>query len=192
MGFCILVARYNENVDWAFFFQNEIQNVIIYNKGTELNNCSNQILLTNVGREGHSYYKYIYENYFNLEDYTIFLQGNPFDHSPNIIKKLYAIINDRDLKIDFEFLSEIILECNLSGCKYHSNIPLKEVYEKIFNEKNENKEFKFGMGAQFIVSKAKILQRPQSFYLNIIELLQHDIDPIEGYVVERFHQMIFE
>jgi hypothetical protein len=188
MSFCILVARYNENIDWT----KQFPNIIIYNKGTELTNDFNQVLLTNVGREGHSYYKYIYDNYFNLEDYTIFLQGNPFDHSPNLINKLNRIINDPDFKINFEFLSEMIDECNLSGCKYHSGLPLKEVYEKIFNEKIESKEFIFGRGAQFIVSKAKILQRPQSFYLNIIELLQHDISPIEGYVVERFHQMIFE
>ena len=30
----------------------------------------------------------------NLEDYTIFLQGNPFDHSPNIISNLNYYINN--------------------------------------------------------------------------------------------------
>jgi hypothetical protein len=188
MGITILVARFNEDIEWT----KQFSNVILYNKGNELPNDFNQILIENVGREGHSYYKYIYENYSNLEDYTIFLQGNPFDHSPNIINTLNKYIFNQDLKIDFEFISENILDCNLSGCIYHDDLPLKEVYEKIFNEKNEIKEFKFGSGAQFIVSKAKILQRPETFYLNIYELLQYDINPIEGFVIERFHQMIFE
>ena len=51
-------------------------------------------MLDNVGREGHTYYKYIVDNYDNLKDYTCFLQGNPFDHSPNIIDNLHRCIED--------------------------------------------------------------------------------------------------
>lgn len=47
-----------------------LSNVIIYNKGTP-QRC-NQILLNNVGREGHTYYKHICDNYDNLADYTFF------------------------------------------------------------------------------------------------------------------------
>jgi hypothetical protein len=63
--------------------------------------------------------------------------------------------------------------------------------EKLFDERKEYMEFKFGAGAQFIVSKKKILQRPKEFYLKIIEMLDNDINPIEGYVIERFHNLIF-
>ncbi len=52
-------------------------------------------------------------------------------------------------------------------------------------------KFKFGAGAQFIVSKKNILQRPKEFYLKIIEMLENDINPIEGFVIERFHKLIF-
>jgi hypothetical protein len=79
--------------------------VIIYNKGQKLNDEYNQVFLNNVGREGHIYYKYIYDN---LQNYTIFLQGNPFDHSPNIIVNLNKYINNDELNIDFDFLSEDI------------------------------------------------------------------------------------
>jgi hypothetical protein len=44
----------------------------------------NESFLTNVGREGHTFFKYIYDNYDNLDDYTIFLQGHPYDHSPDL------------------------------------------------------------------------------------------------------------
>ena len=50
----------------------------------------------------------------------------------------------------------------------------------------------FGTGAQFIVSKQNILNRPTEFYFKIVELLQNDINPIEGFVIERFHKIIFE
>ena len=187
MNFCIVVARYNENLEWTKNFLN----VIVYNKGNPLSDDFNQKLLNNLGREGHTYYKHIYDNYDNLADYTIFLQGNPFDHSPNIISNLNKYVNNTNLSIDFEFLSECVLDCNLTDCRYHSGLPLIDTYEKIFGERNKNMEFKFGAGAQFIVSKKKILQRPKEFYLKIIEMLNKDINPIEGFVIERFHKLIF-
>jgi len=187
MNFNIVVARYNENIEWT----KQFSNVIIYNKGKPLIDYSNQFFLNNVGRESHTYYKHIYDKYDNLAEYTVFLQGNPFDHSPNIISNLNNYINNKELDIDFEFLSERILSCNIKKCEYHPVLPLIETYEKIFGEKKDNINFLFGAGAQFIVSRKKILQRPKEFYLNIIKILETNIDPIEGYVIERFHKLIF-
>ena len=71
MNICIVVARYNENLEWIKNFSN----VIIYNKGDELTEDYNnykQVKLNNVGREGHTFYKHICDNYDNLADYTIF------------------------------------------------------------------------------------------------------------------------
>lgn len=185
----IIVARYNENVEWTTQFPN----VLIYNKGNKLEEDGyNEILLNNVGREGHTYYTYIYDNYDNLEDYSVFLQGNPFDHSPHIIDTLNNIyINNEELDIKFNFLSEDIIPCNLSGCNYHANLPLIDVYEKLFNERRTCMDFIFGGGAQFIVSKKQILKRPKSFYLEIIKLLENEVSPINGYVIERFHELFF-
>jgi hypothetical protein len=183
----IIVARYNENVEWT----KQFQNVLIYNKGNELEKDYDQRMLNNVGREGHTYYKYIYDNYDNLEDYTIFLQGDPFPHSPNLINNLLDILSSENLNVDFKFLSETILDSNLFGCFYNNNLPLSKVYEKLFNEKKDYMDFVFGAGAQFIVSKNQILKRPRSFYLKIVELLQNEVNPIEGYVIERFHKLIF-
>jgi len=61
MTFCIVVARYNENIEWT----KQFTNVIIYNKGEKLEDEFYQVFLNNVGREGHTYYKYIYDNYEN-------------------------------------------------------------------------------------------------------------------------------
>jgi len=188
MNFRIVVARYNENIEWT----KQFPNVIIYNKGNQLNDDYNEILLNNVGREGHTYYTYIYDNYDILEDYTIFLQGNPFDHSPNIINHLNQYINNKELNIGFKFLSERIITSSFNGSRYHRRIPLIDIYEKLFNERKEDMNFTFGAGAQFIVSKKNILKRPKEFYLKIIEILQHHINPIEGFVIERFHKIIFE
>jgi hypothetical protein len=67
-----------------------------------------------------------------------------------------------------------------------------DTYEKIFDKKREDMIFNFGIGAQFIVSKKTILKKPITFYYKIVEILQNEINPIEGFVIERFHKLIFE
>ena len=192
MPICIVIARYNEDIEWS----EQFLNVVIYNKGCKLesNKMYNEVLLDNVGREGHTYYKYICDNYDNLEDYIVFLQGTPFDHSPNIIQNLWSIINNIDslpLHNGFGFLSELLLCCNLDGSCEPYVLPLVDTYKRLFDEEKNSMEFVFGQGAQFIVSKQKILERPREFYLKIVKMLEYGISPIEGYVIERFHGVIF-
>lgn len=57
--------------------------------------------------------------------------------------------------------------------------------------KIDNHECIFGAGAQFIVSKSKILKNNKAFYENIVKLLEYDVNPLEGYDIERFHKYIF-
>ena len=190
MSFSIVVARYIENVEWT----KQFQNVIIYNKGEKLNDNYNELFLNNVGREGHTYYKHICDNYENLSDYTIFLQGNPFDHSPNIISNINKYINDEELNIDFEFLSERVDDHTLGHwvrlvgqCRY-----IVKTWERIFDTTTDNnQECIFGLGAQFIVSKDTILKRPKEFYENIVSILEYSVNPDEGHDVERLHKYIF-
>ena len=186
----IVVARYNENIEWT----KQFPNVIIYNKGQKIENGYNEVFLNNVGREGHTYYKYICDNYDNLEDYTIFLQGRPFDHSPNIILNLNKYINNTKLNIDFEFLSESIHYSSIDRqcSKYWQCKNIQKTWERVFSVNCGNNECIFGAGAQFIVSKNKIYKNPKKFYENIVKILEYTIDPLEGYDIERFHKYIFD
>lgn len=188
----IVVSRYNEDIKWTYQFPN----VIIYNKGPPLSDL-NVIPLENVGREGHTYYQYIVDHYDDLDNFTVFLQGNPFDHSPNIIQTLWDYFYERKVCSEFDFLSECIYRTSIFRCPYWKKIPMKRVYDRIFHKvrppKIENKQgwFSFGCGAQFIVSRERIRCRPREFYLNIIKLLEYNSDPIEGHAIERYHTLIF-
>jgi hypothetical protein len=183
----IIVARYNENMDWT----KQLSNVIIYNKGAPLR-LKNEIMLPNVGREGHTYYQYIYDNYDQLDDHTVFLQGNPFDHSPNIIGQLRSLSANLSTT-HFKLLSKQVLDCHLQhGDIGDQTLPLLDIYHKLFHRSRSSMTFTFGAGAQFVVSKQSILKKPKEFYLQIIKLLEYDINPMEGFVIERFHPLIFE
>jgi Protein of unknown function (DUF3431) len=186
----IIVARYNEDISWINQIKS-LKDIIIYNKGRPLN-IENEIMMENVGREGHTFYKYIYDHYDELDDYTIFIQAYPFDHLPNIILILNQLIDNEDkLNITFQPLSTKLLSCNLVECKYHKGLPLYKTYHYLFGKPKHNIKYLFGPGGQFIVHKLEILRHPKEFYLKIINLLSTSINPIEGYVIERFHSIIF-
>ncbi len=186
----MVIARYKENIDWA----KKYDNVIIYNKGEKMEayNGHTVIELPNFGREGHTYYKYICDNYDNLDDYTIFLQGYPFDHSVNLISNLEQHLDN--ICMDFVYLSDYIVNSSLNEqkrnhCYLCCNI--HTIFEHLFEKKVENHECIFGAGAQFIVSKNKILMNPKEFYEKIVKLLDNKNDPIEGHSIERFHKYVF-
>jgi hypothetical protein len=181
----IVVARYNEDPQWTQLFPN----VVLYNKGAPLGSLYTEIFLPNVGREAHTFYHHIYENYHFLPDYTAFLQGSPFHHSPNVIHTLWKYMITPPTQA-FEHISETLFDSNLSGCSHHPGLPMQEVYEKIFQEKKTELPLMFGGGAQFIVSREAIQRRPREFYLRIVNLFDTMCTP-EACVLERLHPLIF-
>lgn len=98
------------------------------------------------------------------------------------------------MNIDFEFLSEDIQHTtfDIEISKHRQCKNIHNTWERVFGVNIGNQELVFGAGAQFIVSKKKILKNTKEFYFNIIKMLDYDIDPLEGYDIERFHNVIFK
>lgn len=71
----IVIIRYNEDVSWAEC----LDNVIIYNKGTLIDSKHKVVNLPNLGMYHASQFYHCIENYDNLADKTLFIQGNPWD-----------------------------------------------------------------------------------------------------------------
>ena len=188
----VIVARYNENMDWV----NELKHkTIIFNKGEPFSHNATIQCLPNLGKEGHTFYHYIYENYNSLDDYTFFLQGDPFDHCSDVIER---INNFEKNPVNFDFLASSIHLVSLSNDELTDdnnkiyNIPNCLVYNHIFDVYNiEDFKYNFGVGGQFVVSKQKILSNPRELYGKIVKLLSRTKMPIEGYVIERFPSLIF-
>ncbi len=83
----IVVARYNENIDWI---NNLKGDVAIYNKGNDFPWDFPRNDVVNFGREADAYVTAILDFYDRLKDYdrVIFLQGHPFDHSKSLLEKI--------------------------------------------------------------------------------------------------------
>ena len=186
----IVISRFEEDLRWTHCFNPA--DIIVFNKGKSYVHGAH--VLDNVGREGHTYFHYIVNNYDNLPENICFLQGYPFDHSPNLFQNLSKIMQQPELKNGFQYLSENFYTCNLLYCKQHPNLPLFDTYVKLFENSSISKtqDIQFGSGAQFVVSRENILQRPKSFYVKLVKMLSSARNPIEGYVIERFQKLIFD
>jgi len=198
----IVISRYKEDISWANGLSHDCH-VLIYDKSGEpcvssavLPTVLPTVSLANVGREGHTYAYHILTHYDTLDDYTVFLQGYPFDHSPQLETQLREI-RDRiaqGTQPDFQYVSQRVLFSNLERCPYDITLKMIPVYEKVFGSFEATKKghpFVFGAGAQFVVSRAAIQSRPRAFYQNLCAVLDYDVNPMEGFSVERFWQMIF-
>lgn len=114
-------SRYTENISWIYNHLDIANNAIIYNKGpllktqdgysTKIIEISNDPVW---GRESDTHLKHIINNYDNLDEYTIFSQADPFDHSPEFIQIVSYMIKNQ------EFKSFQPLTC---GWKIKENVP---------------------------------------------------------------------
>jgi hypothetical protein len=113
----VIVARYKENIRWLLSLKDDVE-IILYNKGPQILDPEiiarvNQIIdLPNVGRESDTYLYHIGNHeVFHDEAWTIFLQGDPFPHSEQILN----LIDRRAFWSDVQALT--------SGYLLSSNIP---------------------------------------------------------------------
>ena len=209
----VVVARYNENIEWLKQLNVDIFDIIIYNKGSDINadfKC-NIIKLKNTGRESHTYLHHIILNYENLPEKIIFTQATPFDHvGNNFIQDInnfekntpsFVYFTKNVLKIQYEETKNKFMEHGmLNGTmwiNYHEiTSNTFSVVEKLFGSfilKELN--IKFGPGAIFGVNKKDILNKNKEFYLKCLDILNNSsdlINPPEGHAFERLWFYIFE
>lgn len=72
----IVIVRYHEELEWTKFLKTK---TTIYNKGKKIQSNHKIINVPNLGMGIGLYLYHIVENYDNLADITLFIQGWPFD-----------------------------------------------------------------------------------------------------------------
>jgi hypothetical protein len=89
----VIIARYAENLDWVTDIPPEFS-VVVYNKGAPitseavLGRVDKLVALPNSGRESDTFLRHVLDKRDFGDGYTVFLQGDPFEHSPDIIRLL--------------------------------------------------------------------------------------------------------
>ena len=209
--FEVVVARYNENLDWVNKeFINE--KITIYNKGKNdfipLPNWT-VIELPNVGRESHTYLYHIVTNYNNLADRTLFIQGRPYDHEiytpfleyktrifknyNNLCKNIIAPCRNKNQR-RLDYMSES-LDTNRHSWVYRKGVVYDTLHNFLYTVVNRKlpSDTKIGgvQGAIFAVDKEVILQHSKQYYQDLLSVLDN-IYPEEGYYFEKLWDVIFD
>lgn len=184
----IIIARYKEDINWKNQITIPCQKSI-YNKF-----YFEGMKLENVGREGHTYLHHIYNRYHNLSDFNLFTQGDPIYHDSKFIKKINDI-NLSSISLETPLFFGITGIESINGNSYYKHpngLPIYYFLDFLFDIKCQPQDqFLMHYGSIFLVTKEMIYLRPRNFYKFLLKLLSNESDPIEGYIIERMWQFIF-
>jgi hypothetical protein len=211
----IVVARYNESLNWLKEFPFNNFEYIVYNKGDDENFIKDNVIkiinIPNVGRCDHTYLYYIIENYDELSNITVFLPGSlniPYKKE-KATKILNYIINYgyknayfigsyveslqyhfKDFKLDsWKCSSEENYsknsESELIKCKIR---PYYNWYKYFFNNTESHW---FTYGGVFSIDKRDILQHPIYRYIHLLYTVNQYSNPEASHYIERSWAAIF-
>jgi len=205
----LVVARYNEDLDWVLPYHDI---AVVYNKGPELTiQFKTVITLENVGREGHTYLYHIINNYNNLTEKCIFLQGNPIDQlyrNPSLDRSFGNRWGDPPItsyKVEDYLFKETfwvnnlrpsVLYCGKKFGKFgkveaniDSNMTMDDFFHQYVeceNLKEIPEPFYWFQKGQFVCTKQNLLSNSKEYYSKLIKGLEYTNNPIEGHYLERF------
>ena len=190
----LVVARYQEDLSWLNNIPSSLR-VTVYNKGPALSLPATP--LPNIGREAHTYLRHLLARYDAPPALTVFVQGKPFDHAPDLHKILRALAAGELSVADFKWLGFLADTDDNRGRRLfvpwsknpaREELPLDEFYEKLFDTPAPE-TFRFFAGAQFIVTAACRRRRPREFYERALRLTEEM--PLAAHCLERLWDRVF-
>jgi hypothetical protein len=165
MSVQIVIARYEESIDWI---KDLSVDYVIYNKGSKIPESEidpNKVIdVPNQGREAETYLRYIIDNYNKIPDFVIFLQGNPFDHCPAILHNIENI----DFSQEFFSLGNVT-SCDLMGNYSYPGLQMGFYRNEFIPNFSDSPIIDFVAGAQFIVKGDLIKNKTLSWWIQTMD-----------------------
>jgi hypothetical protein len=176
----VVVARYNENVDWLRMFNRK--SVIIYNKGRPLPEYPIEVIqLENKGLESATYLRYVIDNYDKLPDIVFFTQGRINDHvremSRDYIFRRYIEIDKFSKSFYNGRINDGFTDNRLrvwNGELADAGMDVVQFFNEYVNTNKDEidlyNNFKIYAAAIFSVSRDLIRSRPKEYYERLYNL----------------------
>jgi hypothetical protein len=192
----VLIAAYNRDYHYWIQKLNKNIKVSVYRKGDDLNIPDEIYIENNVGRDVHTYFYHIVNNYENLADYTLTAQDYCFDHVSNyidIINGDTATFNSY-AKQSFQngcwfFCTSLpVLKCDKFGNPHHEGLDLENAWNIFFKGECPD-ALEFTPTGHFCITKEHAHKRPLSFYKKILNFLETDKNA--PWIIERLEPYIF-
>jgi hypothetical protein len=200
----LVVARHEEDLRWLRRVPASFR-ISLYNKGSTQalpeslmgREGMSVVSLPNTGREAHTYLSHLIERFDSLADVTVFCQGHPFDHAPDLHDRLTSLAERRETPSPFlwyGFLEDTDdpqgRRLFVSWSKNPERVELStgSLYELIFGGPSPDL-FHFRGGAQFAVSREGVRSRSLEFYQRALEACLSDV--LAPHSFERFWDRFF-
>ena len=195
----IVISYYNEDLSWIDKLnKNFVNNIFIYNKSGD----ERYIPLPNIGLDSHTHLYHIVNNYENLGERIIFLQGNPFGHecdprSIDDINNWMIQLQEKDHTLNY-LISPFDMGLYSGKIEYWNGNNLKDtgytIRDWMFKFLNHPREVKSGpvyWSCQFGVTKELIHKKNLLLYQSLLD--QHNSKYTEvTHFIERSWGVIFE
>jgi len=215
----LVVARYQEDVGWLERLPAGVAYHVMQKGGAlqaELP-AERQSLLPNVGRESHSYLRFLAERAHgdDMPPLLVCTQADPFPHNDRFLEELQllaaaaaasdaasAASADAEARLPpFVPLGrwsggERLIVCDTSGAPHQPKLlPLHRTWRSLFGDETPVPLWlRFTPGALFAVSRDACRSRPADFYARASEAcgLAASADPICGHAFERLWWYVFD
>lgn len=208
MKFDIVVAHYNENLDWIKRLDNPlIRKIYVYSKSIPQEDISNDRIehryLTNVGRESHTYLWHCVDKRREMKegksgDFVFFVQGSPHGMHVGSINNWIGIVSQTGMEFTqnyktsspYDFLDRG--RCfSWAGNTHPAGMEVKDWCYKYVMRDAPFEKFPIFWNACFGVSTKCILKCDVSKFVTLIQKELSTLNPECGHFCERLWYYIF-
>ena len=153
--------------------------------------------LPNVGREAHAWLHHLVQRYDSLSAWTLFAQGRPFDHAPDLHTRIRRMAAGDLPGEDFVWLGFLWETDDVRGRPNFVNwtknperreLDLSGFFSQLWNQAPPPL-VRFVVGGQFVLSRQRAHQRPFLFYKQALALAA--TYPDAAHVLERTWDRVF-
>lgn len=161
----VVVAKHREDVSWLGGLPHR---TYVYDKsGTPT--AEGYISLENKYREAGTYLHHIIQNFHDLGDFVIFLQGNPFDHTKLPRHEFLNRLGTNPLSLLDDGAWKIHTNNGNGRPDHFMDLPVDGMYMQLTGETSPLPAYRFRAGAQYMVSREKIHSRGIEFYQGLYD-----------------------
>lgn len=170
--YTIVLGSHKEDLTWLKYLpkRRKYSLVVSNSNGNILGACDESYTRDNFGREAGHYLHYIITHYDQLDDVTVFLQGDPWPHAamcgmPGILLELF--FGSPSFKHPINYLGRDYTPQKFlmrEGSEHHN------VLSRALGHSNIGDNIGFSVGAQFCVKRDVILARPVDFYSRLLDI----------------------
>ena len=189
----LVIARHSEDLAWLRRVSPTFR-ITVYDKG---DGASGGVPLPNTGREAHSYLHHLAERHDTLADITVFVQGHPFDHAPDLHRRLRGLAEGTETFTDFYWLGFLADTDDPRGRRLfvpwsknteRRELELESFHRELFAKPGPD-QYRFFVGAQFAVTREAAHRHDPAFYRRAASMAAHF--PFGPHCFERCWDRVF-